>query len=90
MRYMLDARTIGNGSISLDPPGGIYEAGSVVTLTAVAEEYWEFERWSGDLTGPANPLTVTMDAHKIVTATFTVRSDLLPQKRYLPAIHGRP
>jgi hypothetical protein len=36
---------------------------------------WELSGWSGDLTGSANPATITMDANKTVTATFTETSN---------------
>ena len=68
--YTLTVNTIGQGSVTLDPPGGVYEAGTLVTLTATADRYWEFSQWSGDLTGSANPKTISMDTKKNITATF--------------------
>ncbi|HHN93981.1 MAG TPA: PKD domain-containing protein, partial [Anaerolineae bacterium] len=32
---------------------------------------WTFSGWSGDLNGSTNPVTLTMDGDKEVTATFT-------------------
>jgi len=69
--YTLTTNTIGNGSVDLNPPGGSYSSGTVVTLTANADPGWTFDGWSGDLGGSANPETITMDGDKIVTATFT-------------------
>jgi len=60
----------GSGSGSLNPPGGIYDAGTVVTLTANPSSGWEFDHWSGDLSGTSNPATITMDKNKSVTANF--------------------
>ena len=57
--------------ISLNPPGGTYDCGTVVTLTANPESCWEFDHWSGDLNGSANPTTITMNSDKDVTANFT-------------------
>jgi len=61
----------GAGTVSLNPPGGSYTAGTVVTLTATANTGYRFSSWSGDVTGTSNPTTVTMTANKTVTATFT-------------------
>jgi hypothetical protein len=69
-QYALTVDTVGQGTVTLDPPGGIYDAGTVVTLTAIADPGWGFSGWSGDLTGSDNPATITMDADKNITATF--------------------
>jgi uncharacterized repeat protein (TIGR02543 family) len=70
-QYTLTVNTVGQGSVTLNPPGGVYDDGTVVTLTAVADSGWQFANWSGDLTGSTNPDTITMDSNKTVTATFT-------------------
>jgi hypothetical protein len=71
LTYALNMNVVGNGSVTIDPDKETYDAGEVVMLTAVADADWEFSEWSGDATGNANPLTVTMDADKNITATFT-------------------
>jgi uncharacterized repeat protein (TIGR02543 family) len=43
----------------------------VVTLTANPESGYQFSGWSGDLSGSANPTTITMNSNKSATATFT-------------------
>ncbi len=76
--YDLTVNTIGNGSVSLDPAGGTYASGTVVTLTATADPGWTFSAWSGDGTGDApGTRSVTMDGDKSVTATFTVETGIL-------------
>jgi uncharacterized repeat protein (TIGR02543 family) len=70
-QYTLTANTVGQGSVTLNPPGGTYDEGTVVTLTAVPDSGWQFDNWSGDLTGSANPDTITMDSNKTVTANFS-------------------
>ena len=60
-----------NGTVSLNPAGGSYASGSVVTLTATPNSGYSFSGWSGDATGSTNPVTVTMNANKTVTATFS-------------------
>ncbi|UCH96662.1 MAG: PKD domain-containing protein, partial [Candidatus Aminicenantes bacterium] len=71
IQYTLTTNTVGQGSITLDPPGGTYNEGTVVTLTAVPDAGWQFDGWSGDLSGSDNPATITMNSDKNVTATFT-------------------
>jgi hypothetical protein len=60
----------GPGSVTLDPPGGSYEFGQVVTLTASPYSGASFAGWSGDLSGSASPATLVMDGDKSVTASF--------------------
>jgi hypothetical protein len=57
-QYTLVATTAGSGSVDLNPAGGVYGAGTVVTLTATAASGWQFSGWSGDLTGSNNPATI--------------------------------
>ncbi|MEN3013100.1 MAG: InlB B-repeat-containing protein [Endomicrobiia bacterium] len=59
------------GTVSLNPAGGVYTAGTVVTLQAHPESGWVFEGWSGNLSGNQNPTTITMNSNKVVTANFT-------------------
>ncbi|GEM_PF-752964 len=72
--YLLSANTTGSGSVSLNPPGGVYNSGTVVTVTASPAAGFQFSGWSGHLTGSTNPATITMNANKSVTATFTAVS----------------
>jgi uncharacterized repeat protein (TIGR02543 family) len=57
--------------VALDPSGDVYDENTQVQLTAQADSGWVFSGWSDDLSGSQNPGTVTMDAEKTVTATFT-------------------
>ncbi len=60
----------GAGTVNLSPAGGVYTAGTQVTLTAVANSGYIFDRWSGDITGTQNPATIVMDSNKSITANF--------------------
>jgi CSLREA domain-containing protein len=64
------------GSVSLNPQpncnsGTQYTEGTVVQLTATANTGYAFFNWSGNASGTDNPVSVTMDAHKVVTANFS-------------------
>ncbi len=60
----------GNGTVQLSPPGGVYNEGATVIVTAVPAPDWNFTGWSGDLAGTANPDTLVMTANRVVAATF--------------------
>ena len=59
-----------NGSISLNPPAGFTHTGTVVTVTAIPNSGYAFGNWSGNLSGSVNPMTITMNGNKSVTANF--------------------
>jgi uncharacterized repeat protein (TIGR02543 family) len=83
-QFSLTVSTVGSGSVALDPPGGIYNSGTVVTMTATPGAGYLFSGWDGDVTGTTNPETVTMTSNKSVTATFTASSP--DTNIYLPMI----
>ncbi|SHJ59615.1 Listeria/Bacterioides repeat-containing protein [Hymenobacter daecheongensis DSM 21074] len=68
--YTLTANTSGTGTVSKSPNQATYLSGTNVTLTATPGAGQQFTGWSGDATGTTNPLTVSMTANKIITATF--------------------
>jgi subtilisin family serine protease len=75
----LNAVPAAGGTISADPlPGasGKYVDGTVVTLTATVNTGYQFNSWSGDASGSANPTSVTMSADRSVTANFQLRGDI--------------
>jgi hypothetical protein len=73
--YSLTVNTVGQGSVTLDPPGGTYPANATIQLIAEAAGSWHFDHWSGDLSGSSNPATLVMDGPKTVTATFGLIGD---------------
>ena len=50
--------------------GGTYNENSNVSITATADAGYEFTSWSGDASGTDNPLTVSMNSNKTITANF--------------------
>ena len=64
--------TSSNGTITLSPPGGIYNVGTEVTVTAVPSGGYALGSWSGDLNGSASSATITMTSDKNVTANFFI------------------
>ncbi len=70
--YELTMQTSGGGG-SVSPAEGVhtYEEGSIVDLSATPAAGYEFSAWTGDLESSVNPLTVTMDSDKNITANFS-------------------
>ena len=47
-----------------------YNSGTIVELTATPSDGWQFEEWTGDLTGNENTKEIIIDKAKTVTAVF--------------------
>lgn len=50
--------------------GRAYDASSTATLTAIPASGYAFSHWTGDATGTANPLQLSVDSSKTVQANF--------------------
>ena len=70
--YTLAITIDGSGSIIKNPDKAFYTNGEIVELTAVPNTGSSFSYWSGDLSGPENPKSITMTGDKTVTATFEI------------------
>jgi NOL1/NOP2/fmu family ribosome biogenesis protein len=71
--YELTVNKEGEGTVSeevLEQKSKEYEHGTVVELTATPAEGYKFVEWQGDLTGSDNPVQITIDEAKNVTAVF--------------------
>jgi hypothetical protein len=68
VQYSLATDSSGGGSVS---PGGTYDAGTVVYITATPDSTHDFAGWSGDATGMSNPVGVSIDRPKSVVANFS-------------------
>ena len=60
-----------NGTIT---GGGLYPPGTIATLTAIPALGYAFTGWTGDASGPTNPLNVLMTSSKNIGATFALDS----------------
>jgi hypothetical protein len=72
--YTLTTTVTPSGSGTLNPASGTYSSGQVVSVTATPATSYQFSSWSGAATGSTNPVSVTMDANKSLTATFVLGS----------------
>jgi hypothetical protein len=70
-QYALTVLPQGAGSVAATPHTNRYSSGTVVALTPLPSPGESFIGWSGDAIGSQNPLGVTMDLSKVITASFT-------------------
>ena len=59
-----------NGIVEFNPAGGVYEEGTVVTITAKKDYGYEFNGWNGDITDTKSTTTLVMNSDKNITANF--------------------
>lgn len=78
--YTLTIGIVGQGLVDNTPYLPSYPVGTTVSLRAIPSAGWAFAGWSGAVTGLANPATLTMDANKVVTATFVEDDDPVARK----------
>lgn len=80
--YTINLSLAGSGTVTIDPLKTEYLEGETVQLTPIPDQNWEFQNWSGSAWGSDNPLTITMNNNKTITATFiekVVESDFVIQ-----------
>jgi len=71
-QYSLTTSVGASGGGTVNPSGETwYNSGTNPQVTATPNAGYSFSSWSGDASGSTNPLTVTMNARKSVTANFT-------------------
>lgn len=55
---------------TISPSKGKYDSGKEIDLTATPAEGYLFKNWSGTISSKENPLTITIDSDKKITAVF--------------------
>jgi len=70
LKYVLKVVAGVGGTTSPAPGTYIHDYGAVVSIAATASAGYRFGSWSGDASGAGNPIAITMDANKTVTANF--------------------
>jgi uncharacterized repeat protein (TIGR02543 family) len=85
-QYEVRRKIVGSGVVVVEPAGPYYGSGTIVTLRARPAWDSKLDAWSGDVSGTDTVVTVTMNAHKSVTATF--RRLKTCGLRVRPALHG--
>lgn len=77
----------GGGGVQANPARNVYTNGELITLTAWNSSNRIFSHWTGDATGTLNPLPVTMNSSKLITANYVpgVPTSQLPVFTEAPA-----
>ncbi len=73
--------SVSNGVVTKNPDQLLYEHGSVVLLTQTPDRGYDFAGWSGDTSGTDNPISITMDREKAISATYSINSEYLQEYR---------
>lgn len=71
--FDLTVNTQGEGTVSekiIRQKSTDYGYGTVVELTAIPDEGWKLFEWTGDISGSKNPIEITVDEAKEITAVF--------------------
>jgi uncharacterized repeat protein (TIGR02543 family) len=66
------------GTITINPDKANYSAGEQVTVTAIANSGYTFDKWSGASTATSASVNITMDSNKTLTAMFKENSGVEP------------
>jgi uncharacterized repeat protein (TIGR02543 family) len=80
VNFTLTLAASGNGTTSPSIGSHIYAPGTAVSITANPVSGGTFTGWSGAATGKANPISITMDADKTLTANFSGGDSGLPDE----------
>jgi hypothetical protein len=72
----LTVLVIGHGTVGASPQANVYTTGQAVALTATPAFGESFLGWSGDANGTQNPLSITLDRSKVITANFSGQAAL--------------
>ena len=80
-QYLLEVNLEGQGTVSetiissAKSPTN-YDSGTVVRLMANPSDEWLFNRWSGSVSSTSNPIDLTIDEAKTITAYFEYDCEL--------------
>ena len=82
--------TVGNGQGTVTPSSGTYTDGTAVTIAAIPDSGWEFDHWTGSISGSENPVTVHMSSDKTIGAYFVETQVPTPTGTSTPASTPTP
>ena len=68
--FVLKVTVMPEGAGQVAPSEGEFSSGEVVELVPSANDYYKFEKWTGEWSGVENPLSITMNTDKTIVANF--------------------
>ena len=68
--YFIEVRTAPPDGGSVNPLGGEFDKDSEVTFTAIPDNEYEFDKWTGGWFGTDNPITITVNSDMKTMAHF--------------------
>jgi hypothetical protein len=71
IEYSLTLNISPDGGGTLSKSSGVFNENEIVSVLATANENYNFDSWTGSVISNNNPLSITMDSDKIITANFT-------------------
>jgi hypothetical protein len=89
--------TAPNGTVNRNPAGNLttnvppkiwYNLGQNVQLTPIPNAGYNFLNWSGDASGTAIPLSITMNGHSNITAVFGVTNGPTADYQFQNNLHS--
>ena len=69
--YSLTLNISPNGAGTLSKSSGVFNENEAVSVLATANENYNFDGWTGSVISNNNPLSITMDSDKTITANFS-------------------
>ena len=69
-KVFIELTSSGPGTVSVEPSLSLYSPGTVVSLSANADENGNFIGWSGDTISDENPLSFALEENMTVTGMF--------------------
>jgi len=86
-QYFLRCNIDGSGRVEFDPSGimldslvSIYDSGQVVSIYAIPDSGFVFDRWSGDIESIDNPLSIKITRTINIAAKFKIPPKDVPKK----------
>jgi hypothetical protein len=70
--YKLSIEVSGNGTYQVSPQKSNYDDGDAVTIKAIADSGWSFNKWQGAEDETYNPLFLTMNGDKYLKLVFGI------------------
>lgn len=68
--YSLTAATAGGGTVSLNPPGGVYSSTNIITATATPASGFTFLYWTGAVSSDNPVINLSLTTNESIQAVF--------------------